>query len=338
MTTVRTKIVVQFDDQFSEAAKRANENYFKSFEEAQKKIASFKPIFETPFQEYFEDLTKYFNELNAFDQTVLVSKLLAGSVAVGAISTNFVILEATVAAFYLTWAAGSKLSEWVVGDQKVDEYVDGVKVSLEQLSNLETPVLSPIPQDTMQALENAKSCLQQIQQLQEIFITVELVDNAMKEAKQLRQEIERIFSKDIIQRIKIIEEKTHLTTPTFSGGSDSIFNDSSIELQTPSLDLSGFGDAVSTSSNTSTGTNFPGFSSGIERVPRDMLAIIHKDEAVLPKNSAEDFRRGGSSGITIQNMDFSFNVPNGLKLDREEFRNLAFQMRDELKRLDQRMN
>ena len=69
-----------------------------------------------------------------------------------------------------------------------------------------------------------------------------------------------------------------------------------------------------------------------------MLAMIHKDEAVLPKNQAEEFRRGGSNGITIQKLDFSLNVPNGLKLDREEFRNLAFQMRDELKRLDQRMN
>ena len=69
-----------------------------------------------------------------------------------------------------------------------------------------------------------------------------------------------------------------------------------------------------------------------------MLAMIHKDEAVLPKNQADNFRQGNSSGMTIQNLNFSFNVPNGLKLEREEFRNLAFQMRDELKRLDGRMN
>jgi hypothetical protein len=42
--------------------------------------------------------------------------------------------------------------------------------------------------------------------------------------------------------------------------------------------------------------------------------------------------------MTIQNLNFSFNVPNGLKLDREEFRNLAFILRDELKRLDRRVN
>ena len=168
--------------------------------------------------------------------------------------------------------------------------------------------------------------------MQDIFITVNLVDNATQEAKRLRQEIEAIFSKDITQRIKIVQETVGLKSSF--GGSDSVFSDSPLELQTSSADLTGFGPSVSTSTN----ITVPGFASGIDRVPRDMLAMIHKDEAVLPKNRAEDFRRGGSSGLTVQKLEFSINAPNLLNLDRETVGDLAFMLRDELKRLDERMN
>ena len=69
-----------------------------------------------------------------------------------------------------------------------------------------------------------------------------------------------------------------------------------------------------------------------------MLAMIHKDEAVLPKSQAEEFRRGGSGGLTIQTLNFSISAPNLLNLDQATVGNLAFMMRDELKRLDERMN
>jgi len=41
---------------------------------------------------------------------------------------------------------------------------------------------------------------------------------------------------------------------------------------------------------------FPSFASGINFVPRDMLANIHKGETVLPKAQAERFRQGGLGG------------------------------------------
>jgi hypothetical protein len=322
--TVRAKIVVQFDDQFTEPAKQANLNYLKSLEEVQKKSEGFKLIWEPLYQTFFENIRKDFTELSTLGQTESLVKL----------SETLGVVRIALSGFYASWLGGQKLSEWLVGDQPVDKYVEGVKESLDQLGESESIRLPPIPQETVQSLDNAKTCLQQIQQLQDIFITVVLVDNATKEAKQLRQEIEGIFSKDIIQRIRIIEETTQLSLPSFSGSSDSI--DSPIELQTPSVDLTGFGDSVSTSSSNSSSITFPGFSSGIERVPRDMLAMIHKDEAVLPKNQAEDFRRSGSRGITIQNLDFSINAPNVLNLDRETVSDLALTIRDEIQRIDQR--
>lgn len=334
-TTINTQIVVQFDDQFSDAAKRANENYFKSFEDAQKKIESFKPIFETPFQGYFESLTKLFNELNTLEKTAWIGVLIAGTATVAKFSQELLRVGVTLGAFYLTWLAGTKLKEWLVGGQPVEEYVGGVKESLDQLGNIEPLALPPIPPDTVQSLETTKACLEQIQNMQDIFITVKLLDNASEQAKAVREEIEKIFSQDITQKIKIIEETTRTAFSSFPGGSsssfsdspDSFFDDGLPEFQTSSPDLTGFNDSVGNS-----------FASGIDRVPRDMIAMIHKDEAVLPKNRAEDFRRRGSNGISIDNLNFSFNVPNGLKLDREEFRNLAFMMRDELKRLDRRVN
>lgn len=259
-TTVTTQVVAKFDDQFSDSANRALENYVKSFEEAQKKADNFNSIFDAPFQEYLAE----------------------------------------------------------------------IKSSINQFGNLNMLTIS---EEVMLSLENTKTCLERIQGLQDIFITVNLLDNATEEAKRIRGEIEKTFSQDITQRVTIAENTVKATSGigTVSSLSGSFF-DGGPEFLTSSRDLSGFGDQVGTT------PKIPEFSSGIERVPRDMLAMIHKDEAVLPKNQAENFRQGNSSGMTIQNLNFSFNVPNGLKLEREEFRNLAFQMRDELKRLDRRMS
>ncbi len=208
--------------------------------------------------------------------------------------------------------------------------LEGVNEKLKELASLEATALPPIPEETVRSLESTKTRLEQIQNMQDIFIRINLVDNATQEARLIREEIEKTFSQDIIQRIKIVEETVSTISSSGSSKFNSISSDAPFDLQTPSTDLTGFGSSVT--------STIPGFSSGIDRVPRDMVAVIHKDEAVLPKNRAEDFRRNTSSGITIQNLDFSFNVSNGLNLGREEFRNFAFKLRDELKRLDRRVN
>ncbi len=152
----------------------------------------------------------------------------------------------------------------------------------------------------------------------------------------MRQEIEAVFSEDIIQRIKIIEERKQQTAPLFSTGLSS-FTLSLPEFLTSSSDLTGFGGSV----GSTTGTVIRAFSTGIDRVPRDMLAMIHKDETILPINKAEDYRRGGSNASAIQNLNVSFNVPNTINLEnlgREQFRNFAFQLMEEIERLNRRIH
>jgi F0F1-type ATP synthase membrane subunit b/b' len=339
-TIVTTQIVVQFDDQFTDSANRAIENYKKSFEEAQKKAESLNQNLNRIYEKYFETLRKDINNLSALELTASIGSLTA-ILATLAVSTSGVLsglasVGVATTGVYAIWMAGEELNEWRVGGQPIKEYVEGVQESLDQLSSSESIELPPVPPGTVQSLESAKTCLEQIQQMRDIFITVNLLDNATQQAKAMRDEIEEIFSQDITQRVTIAEETVRSEAPFFSSafnssknGSNtlgSLFGDGLPGFQTPSLDLTGFGDSVGN------------FASGINRVPRDMIAMIHKNEAVLPSDQAEEFRRSNSSGMTIQNLNFSFNVPNGLKLDREEFRNLAFMMRDELKRLDRRVN
>ena len=347
-TTVITTIVVRFDDQFTAQAKQASEKSKKSLEEVLKTGKETENIFKSISRQQVEAIK--LNEKLAPGAKEKIDKYMAGLEdgflekssfekieSVGSLTLFAIALKeltAAVAIFYSTWKIGQTLEEWRVGGKPVEEYVGGVKESLEQLGNSESIGLPPVPEETVRSLEITKSCLEQIQQMQDIFIIVNLVDNVTQEAKRLRQEIEAIFSKDITQRIKVVQETVGLKSSFGSSGSDSIFSDSPLELQTSSVDLTGFGPSVSTSTN----ITVPGFASGIDRVPRDMLAMIHKDEAVLPKNRAEDFRRGRSSGLTVQKLEFSINAPNLLNLDRETVGELAFMLRDELKRLDERMN
>ncbi len=76
------------------------------------------------------------------------------------------------------------------------------------------------------------------------------------------------------------------------------------------------------------------FAVGVERVPRDMLAMIHKDEAVLGAEEARAYREnrnngysknGGGSPVQIQNLNIvNVSSPGSRGQTREQLRkNLA---------------
>lgn len=69
----------------------------------------------------------------------------------------------------------------------------------------------------------------------------------------------------------------------------------------------------------------PGFASGISRVPRDMVAVIHKDEAVLNRTDAAAFR-GGAFSPTV-----NINVSG-----RVDARAIAVEVRNALQTLAER--
>jgi len=333
-STVNTQIIVNFEDKFTESACKAMETYKRCMEDVlQLQVKSEDSARSLDlFSQGFERLEKDAEKLNTF---LLALGIPAFIIALRALPAPINIAIGSLVALYAAWKVGEELAEWRVGGEPIEKYVEGVQESLEQLGNSQTLQFPTIPEDGVQSLESTKTCLEQIQNMQDIFITVNLVDSATEEAKRIREEIEKTFSQDITQRVTIAEQTVRsISGPGPGSRAPDPFFYGGPEFLTSSKNLTGFGDKV----DTSTKVKVPGFSSGIDRVPRDMLAMIHKDEAVLPKNQADDFRQGNSSGMTIQNLNFSFNVPNGLKLEREEFRNLAFQMRDELKRLDGRMN
>ncbi len=115
-----------------------------------------------------------------------------------------------------------------------------------------------------QSLEFIKSCLEQIQSMQDNFVTVNLVDNASEEAKRIRGEIEKVFSQDITQRVTIAE-KTIKTAPvvgTVSRASDSFFGEGP-EFLTSSKNLTGFGNKVDTSPKIKVG-DFPAVLTGFQ--------------------------------------------------------------------------
>ena len=77
--------------------------------------------------------------------------------------------------------------------------------------------------------------------------------------------------------------------------------------------------------------DLPSFASGINFVPRDMLARIHKGETVLPRPQAEQFRRGGFGGDNI-----TFNITGGFVPDQATARKFARMLEGERIRINER--
>jgi len=340
-TTVKTQIVVQFDDQFSEAANRSLQNYQKAVKEAQKQIESFKPIFDTPFEETFENLKKDIDELNTLGQVQIAGGLVLGIAAAATLSKNLAWVGATLTAFYVAWWAGKDLREWLVGGQPVDEYLGDVKKSVDEIADLGKTSLPPISIEILiplQELEEKRQLIEQVFANLDIFVTLQLIDQATEDALKIRKELEAIYKTPITQIINIKKVSSGIGSSRSSGFSSS--GDSGGDSSDSS---SGSGDSGGgfdgSSVNPGGFDTFGSFSTGIDRVPRDMLAMIHKDETVLTKTEAEERRRGNSGGLAIQRVSINMNMPdsfNPANMKRQDFRQFAMKIQDELVRLDRR--
>ncbi len=200
-------------------------------------------------------------------------------------------------------------------------------------------------EDTIGELDSISRQLMELEQTKrrfeeesQLFLHLELVDKATHEAQKLRDELEKTFASDIVQNITIIQETIQRNTAS-RGNSKS---DRKFELSPDSARSSGDFDGSSINPiGFDTFSSIKGFSSGIDRVPRDMIAMIHKDEAVLPKAQAEEHRLGKSSGMTIQRVEINMKLPdsfNPLNMGRQDFRQFTVKIKDELQRLDRRIS
>jgi hypothetical protein len=206
-----------------------------------------------------------------------------------------------------------------------------------------TPLEPKISENSFQQFERFSSVLDPFTNNAGLQLTVDLLDNASGDAQNLREELENTFSSNIEQKITIVKETVNLSSSSRgkrkadirleispdgsndSGGSD----DSGGSFDGSSVNPGGFNDRI------------PSFSTGIDRVPRDMLAMIHKDETVLTKTEAEERRGGNSGGMAVQNVNLHMNMPdsfNPANMKRQDFRQFAMKMQDELRRLDRRMS
>ncbi len=300
---------------------RMNESLIKSQEEATR----FGESLENP-SKFVADFWESLKQGNTFAVTTAIAGLTVGLAGLATLNAPLAGLGAVILGVGLNAAFLASL-------------LNDVEESLKALE-AQKLIEPKITEDSIFQLERFSSALEPLRNPPDFQLKVDLLDNATGSGAKIRQQLEEMFKSPITQTIVTERVDAVLNFSKSPGRSssdpfNSFFDDGLPEFLTSSPDLTGFNKSVGFSPAKPA---LPSFASGIDRVPRDMPALIHKDEAVLPKTQAEDFRRGGSSGMSIENLNFSFNVANGAKLDREEFRNMAFMMRDELKRLDRRID
>ena len=341
-TTLKTQIVVQFDDQFSEAANQSLKNYQKVVEETRKKTESFNLNFDRPFEDTFENLRKNIAELSTLEQIGLGGGLIVGIATIAKSSVALARVGVALTALYVSWLAGKNLSEWLVGGQPVNEYLGDVKKSVDEIADLGKTSLPPISIEVLCPLQELEKKRQQIEQVfagLDIFVTLQLIDQATEDALKIRKELEAIYKTPITQIINIKKISSGGSSRSRDSSSSGNSGGDSSDSSSGSGDSGGGFDGSSV--NPGGIDTFGSFSTGIDRVPRDMLAMIHKDETVLTKTEAEERRRGNSGGMAIQRVSINMNMPDSFNpstMKRQDFRQFAVKMQDELHRLDRRMS
>lgn len=219
--------------------------------------------------------------------------------------------------------------------QSANKALENYQKTLERVMRDVKPIeLQIIFQDISEQLSEVKGHLFEDQN--QLFLPLTLIDEATEDALKIRKSLIETFKTPITQIINIAKGSSSRGSSVLDDRvGDSTGSPIGID------DSGGFdGSSVNPGGFDTFGT-IKGFSTGIDRVPRDMFAVIHKDEAVLTKSEAEERRRGTSSGMAIQSVNINMNMPdsfNPSNMGRQSFRQFALQMQDELRRLDRRMS
>ncbi len=359
-TTVQANIKVGFEDQFTNLSQQAFEQFKKKASE------TFNSISNTNIGSFYNlksDLSLLFSgysalgtsfvEINDNSKNLVRSlkslpkeslKIVANSLkalnpALIALGPHLLTAAAAIGTFALAWEAGKLLGDFKVGDKTINQYVfDAFEfwLSGDLLAKLQDSFDGLVLFMSNSASNLANTFINGINSLPEM---VEGLGQAMLNAG---SELVDGFGSAVIGKLKEVKNSVLSLFTEIKATLSKIPSISDVTSGVGNIidgigDLIGGGDSTGSSgSGGNAGFSIPKFDTGIDRVPRDMLAIIHKDEAVLNAVDAQKFRSGNQGGAVIQNLNI--NIPQGIGLKREQFRQLAMGLRDEIHRLDRRMS
>ncbi len=114
-STVKTQIVVQFEDQFTEAANKANSKYLNILEDAQKESDKFNQQTKEMTQDILQELRNNINDLTGLTLAGGIGSI-AVTLATLVVSTSGLLLSLFSIGVALTgvfgiWLAGENLNE-----------------------------------------------------------------------------------------------------------------------------------------------------------------------------------------------------------------------------------